>query len=450
MAQKGKEPAKAADPAGTVGAGEFRSSSNVRTGLILGATFGIKAVQYSVIEEQAIFEGDIVLGTVDQVSGQTDVLRQAGGGEVAMGVVRTGAQFRWANCQIPYDIDPALPSQNRVTDAIAHWEANTRYRFILRNAGNAAQHPDWVTFRPSSGCSSSVGRQGGQQFVNLGSGCSTGNTIHEIGHVIGLWHEQSREDRDTFITIHWDKIQAGLEHNFNQHITDGDDVGAYDYGSIMHYPRNAFSVDGSDTITPVDAAAQIGQRAALSAGDIAAANSLCPLKILKEGVKDVRKDVPWDTRKEMVKDVRLDTRKELVADTRKEMLKDRVKEVAKDAIKDAALDPGVLKGAGDVINPGLGVVVQPGVLQPGIVQPGVVRPGGAVPFAVTTVHQAPAAGTEGGGGTADVVTQLDIRLQTIAEALTQAEVNCQSLQQQYDETAALLRKALDEHDQASS
>lgn len=425
------------DSADVKGAGEFRSSPGVRTGLILGATFGIKPVQYAVVDGLAIFEGDIVLGTEDQVAAQTDHLRAATTGRVEMGVVRTGSQFRWPNCVIPYDIDPALPNQNRVTDAISHWETNTRYRFVLRTAANAAQHSDWVTFRPSSGCSSSVGRQGGQQFVNLAGGCTTGSTIHEIGHVVGLWHEQSREDRDTFVTIHWDKIQSGLEHNFNQHITDGDDVGAYDYGSIMHYPRTAFSIDGSDTITPVDPTAQIGQRTTLSAGDIAAGNSLCP-KPLKERVKET----PFDTRKELVKDLRLDTRKEMLFDTRKEVIPDKRKEILKDRIKDVALDPP-FKARGDVIQPvGPGIV---GPIRPVGPLPG---PGSAVPFAVATPHQAPAAGGEA-GGMADTAAQLDAQLQTLADALIEAEANREALQQQYEETAALLKQTLDAYDQSA-
>jgi hypothetical protein len=265
--------------------GEFCPSGKIRTAIIDGVNFKNKSVQYTEVDGMAMFEGDIILGTVEEVDKKTAQRKKEMQGDTQeeispRGLVITGSQYRWPKCIVPYTIDAALPNQSRVTDAIAHWEANTRFRFVLRTAANAATYPDYVTFRPGSGCSSYVGRQGGQQFINLASGCSKGNTIHEMGHTIGLWHEHSREDRDAFVTIHWSKIQSGYEHNFYQHISDGDDIGAYDYGSIMHYPRNAFSTDGSDTITPTDPAASIGQRTALSAGDIAAANSLCPITIV--------------------------------------------------------------------------------------------------------------------------------------------------------------------------
>ena len=51
----------------------------------------------------------------------------------------------------------------------------------------------------------------------------------------------------------------------------------YDYGSIMHQPANAYSIDGSPTIEPIDPLAMIGQRTALSKGDIELINSLYPI-----------------------------------------------------------------------------------------------------------------------------------------------------------------------------
>ena len=258
------------------GHGEFNSSPKTNIGYFDGLTFYSKPIQYAEVDGLAIFEGDIILGTIKEIENKTNMRGQELRGEIQRAAVITGAQYRWTDCTIPYTIDSGLTNQNRVTDAIAHWEANTNVRFVLRTSSNSSQYPDYVTFRSGSGgCSSYVGKIGGQQYINLGSGCATGNAIHEIGHTVGLWHEQSREDRDSFVTIHWDKIQAGYENNFTQKITDGDDIGTYDYGSIMHYPRNAFSIDGTDTITPINpASAQIGQRNALSAGDIAAVNTI--------------------------------------------------------------------------------------------------------------------------------------------------------------------------------
>lgn len=83
--------------------------------------------------------------------------------------------------------------------------------------------------------------QGGQQFINLEDNCTTGTAIHEIGHAVGLFHEQSREDRNNFVRINRENIESGKEDNFDQAIPISDDYGPYDYGSIMHYGRYFFS-----------------------------------------------------------------------------------------------------------------------------------------------------------------------------------------------------------------
>lgn len=254
--------------------GEHLSSAKPGKSYLVGQTFGLKPVEYVAIGDHAMFEGDIILGSVAEM----EFIRKSVENpdpNMANSVAITGSQFRWPDGVIAYRIDNSLPNQARVTSAIAHIEANTNLRFRVRNS-----ETNFVTFRPAAGCSSSVGMRGNEQFVNLGTECSQGNAIHEICHTAGLWHEQSREDRDHFVRINATNILPVAIHNFDQQITDGDDIGPYDYGSIMHYPRNAFAINPSlDTITPIpNAGTPIGQRTGLSAGDIAAINFLYPRK----------------------------------------------------------------------------------------------------------------------------------------------------------------------------
>ncbi|WP_437742648.1 ricin-type beta-trefoil lectin domain protein [Sorangium sp. So ce1504] len=233
---------------------------------------GPQKVVYERIGGVAVFEGDILLDERD---------RQA------RSAARLVGASRWPGGVVPYTIDASLPNQARVNDAIAHMQSATPLRFKLRTT-----EVDYVTFRPSTGCSSLVGRSGGQQFIDLASGCLTGSTIHEIGHAVGLYHEQSRADRDETITVHFENIDPGHQHNFFRYVDsnkDGVDLGPYDLGSIMHYDAFTFSANGQPTITKKDGTTFTSQRVGLSNGDIRALEAMYGRRVrLRTGVASNR------------------------------------------------------------------------------------------------------------------------------------------------------------------
>lgn len=81
-----------------------------------------------------------------------------------------------------------------------------------------------------------MGRNGQKQQVSLGPGCVyKGVIIHELMHACGFWHEQSRPDRDNYVSVLWDNIIPGMEFNFNKYdwnTVQGLGV-SYDTGNIL-------------------------------------------------------------------------------------------------------------------------------------------------------------------------------------------------------------------------
>jgi PKD repeat protein len=249
----------------------YAIAGELRTGWIVGRTGQPAQVTYEVHDGLAIWEGDIVLGAANLMAATREQLSLSGGlrlpGTVSpSGVVIVGANFRWPNGVVPYTIDPALTNQARVTNAIAMVEQETPGVTLVPRNGE----DDYVTFRPASGCSSPIGMQGGQQFINLANGCTTGNTAHEILHALGMYHEHSRCDRDDFVEVMWDEIEEDREHNFVKECLPGAiDLFDYDEGSMMHYGTHGFAIGTNPTLVSKRGLDHLmGQRDSLGPTDV--------------------------------------------------------------------------------------------------------------------------------------------------------------------------------------
>ncbi|KAJ8272787.1 hypothetical protein GJAV_G00093440 [Gymnothorax javanicus] len=187
-----------------------------------------------------------------------------------------GDQYRWPTT-IPYYLEDSL----EINAKGVILKAFEQYR--LKSCIDFKQwegEPNYISVFKGSGCFSSVGnRRVGKQRLSIGTNCDRIATIeHEFLHALGFWHEQSRSDRNDYVTIMWDRISEGREHNFN---TYNDTTSSalnvpYDYGSMMHYSKNAFRNGTEPTIvTKIPAFMDvIGQRMEFSDNDLLKLNRL--------------------------------------------------------------------------------------------------------------------------------------------------------------------------------
>ena len=252
----------------------------IETTYISGPGFKNRKVTYSIKDNLAVFEGDIILGTVDEAESWREKYEYQKTENDLTSIVIKNSRFRWKNGILVYSIASNVSDNTKklIKRAISHWESKTNVRFVERNRNNSSKYTDYVeVVSDQQACWSWVGRRGGKQKLNVVEGCGFGSIVHEFGHALGLFHEQSRHDRNKYIKVHYENIIDSRKHNF-EIAKDGNDVGNYDYGSIMHYGRKYFSKNGKDTITPLKKGVIIGQRKALSKGDIASINKIYPFK----------------------------------------------------------------------------------------------------------------------------------------------------------------------------
>jgi len=88
--------------------------------------------------------------------------------------------------------------------------------------------------------------------------CAVGTILHEMGHVIGLWHEFTRPDRNDYVTVNYNNVIKGSWGNFEINTQNSQTLGLYDYASLMQYPPFSFSRNGGPVIETIPAGMPLG------------------------------------------------------------------------------------------------------------------------------------------------------------------------------------------------
>ncbi|VDP13043.1 unnamed protein product [Soboliphyme baturini] len=184
----------------------------------------------------------------------------------------------WHQQRVPYVLGPGLTTEERsaIAQAFIEFSEKTCVRFVPKTKTD--QNYIVTEKNYGRGCSSYVGRNGGNQSVSLEvNKCFRKGTIqHELMHVLGFFHEHSRMDRDDYVKIEERNIAMGMRKNFEKYSKNIlHTLGMpYDYQSIMHYHALAFSKNGKPTVIALQGSTKIGQRYNLSEIDVAKVNKL--------------------------------------------------------------------------------------------------------------------------------------------------------------------------------
>ncbi len=228
-----------------------------------------KTFYYLEIDNFKVFEGDILISEelVKHLKKEdttvTDTDKNMQNKAIA------ALSRRWTNSTVNFNI--SLPHRrDDILWAINHIELNTNIRFNETATGN------YIDFVTSDGCSSYIGMTGGRQLIRLADGCIRGSIVHEICHALGVFHEQSRPDRDDHIIIHWQNIIPDAKPNFETELAHN--YGSFNFGSIMMYSSWAFNLPGTSlpTITKLDGSTFSTQRSGLSNTDINGLTDMYP------------------------------------------------------------------------------------------------------------------------------------------------------------------------------
>ncbi|CAL1532490.1 unnamed protein product [Lymnaea stagnalis] len=223
-----------------------------------------------------LYEGDIML-----TAGEAEALLTSSRGRKKRKIT-TEEDKRWP-LPIPYRFNDShkylLNTTEKAIILSAIKELSSLTCITFEEVGLDHPNKPILDFRKDDGCWSYIGREKAFQLqeISTSKGCfEKGILLHELGHAIGFWHEQSRPDRDGYVIYLEENVKRGEEFNFKrENWGDIDNMGVpYDVGSIMHYGSSFFSQNGKITLETRDPLLQrdLGQREAMTFFDVKLAN----------------------------------------------------------------------------------------------------------------------------------------------------------------------------------
>jgi len=203
----------------------------------------------------------------------------------------TGARGHWQDyAVVRYYFDPGVDDARKEAfrAAAARWRSKTCVDLVEQQWKPPEPHVRVMVEDRNSCYAWGIGfpGSGSNSVVNLGW-CDglryVGNMVHEIGHVLGMNHEQRRPDAASeyhghgpHLLVHWQNVPDAWVTQYrpdaSSYIGSVDDgegdahagYAAYDFESIMQYPPNG----RFDTVPP-EAKSLTGQRRQLSVLDVA-------------------------------------------------------------------------------------------------------------------------------------------------------------------------------------
>jgi hypothetical protein len=250
------------------GQGAFPGASAAPVSAVRSGIFRGRLVNYAIVDGRPVLEGDILL---DHVGDPATRSRQPNGVGTAL------SSSLWPKVAGVYTVPYVITAGTAANINKAVTQFNATFKGLIQFVPHKAQ-ADYVDFNltdPAGGsCYSYIGDiHSGAQGINGAANCSVPALLHEMGHAVGLYHEQSRMDRDSFVNVYPDNLIAGQQSQYVQPTADAQDVGSYDFASIMMYYPYAFSSTGKLTMESKPAGIEFGLGAidvgpGYSAGDI--------------------------------------------------------------------------------------------------------------------------------------------------------------------------------------